>query len=315
MRLHANAKTTPALRLDLIERIQIGEPVQEAARAIGISRSTAYKWLRRFREEGPSGLLDRSSAPRRIPHQTSQAREQRIGELRGLRLLMREIAQRLRMAISTVGAVLKRLGLGRLPPLNPPPPVRRYERERPGELIHVDTKKLGRFSEIGHRIHGDRSVRSRGDGWEYVHVCVDDNSRVSYVEILESEDAFDCCAFLERAVAAFASIGVIVEEVLSDNAGPYRGRLWRQTCDDLQITPRRTNPYTPRTNGKAERFIQTLLREWAYKKPYASSSARRRGLLPWLRRYNEQRGHHSLGGLTPFQRLEAAGYNLPGNNS
>ena len=304
MHLHPSAKTTPLLRQQLIDRVLTeGDSVQEAARAFGLSRTTVYKGLRRWSEAGPSGLLDRSSAPKSIPHRTSEPMTQRIRELRGRRWLMRRIARAVRVACSTVGAVLRRLGLGRLPPLTPPPPVVRYEHAAPGDLLHIDVKKLARFSQIGHRIHGDRTRASRGAGWQFLHVCVDDHSRVAYAELLADERKETAAGFLERAIAWFAERGVTVQRVLTDNGSPYKARTWRETCDRLGVVPKRTKPYTPRTNGKAERFIQTALREWAYAKPYASSGRRQQALPYWLRRYNEKRGHHSLGGLTPNQRL------------
>ena len=305
MLLHADAKTTPQLRLQLVDRIRGGEPVQEAARAIGISRTTAYKWLRRFREEGPSGLLDRSSAPRRIPHRTSTKRERAIRQLRRTRLLMRRIARRLPMALSTVAAVLKRLGLNRLPPLEPAPPARRYERERPGELLHVDIKKLARFSQVGHRIRGNKRL-SRHAGWEYVHVCVDDHTRLAYVEVLPDETKESASGFLRRAVASYRHLGIHAERVLSDNGSCYCSKLWKQTCEALGLKVKKTRPYTPRTNGKAERFIQTLIRSWAYGRAYQTSGYRRQALPGWLRHYNDRRPHHGIGEITPLQRLRQA---------
>jgi transposase InsO family protein len=306
MLLHRSAKTTPELRLSIVHRVQEGEPVQEVARAIGVSRTTAYKWLRRFREEGPSGLLDRSSRPPGGTHWTRPAQVARIGQLRHLRLLMRDIARRVKLALSTVAAVLKRLGLNRLPPLEEPTPSPRYERDRPGDLLHVDVKKLGRFREIGHRIHGRKGHRSRGMGWEYVHVCVDDHTRLAYVEVLPDERKETAAGFLERAVEWYRSLDIEPREVLSDNGSAYCSRLWRRTCARLGLRARRTRPYTPRTNGKAERFIQTLIRSWAYGQPYSTSGYRLQALTHWLRRYNERRPHHGIGGLTPLQRLRQA---------
>jgi transposase InsO family protein len=219
---------------------------------------------------------------------------------------MRDIAKAVRRALSTVAAVLKRFGLNRLPRLNPPPPAPRYECSRPGELLHVDIKKLGRFKEIGHRVHGRRQDRSRGAGWEYVHVCIDDHTRLAYAEVLPDERKETAAGFLERAVEWLRERGVWSERVLSDNGSCYCSKLWRRTCERLGLKASRTRPYTPRTNGKAERFIQTLTRGWAYGKPYTSSGYRRQGLPYWLRRYNEQRPHHGIGGLTPLQRLRQA---------
>jgi transposase InsO family protein len=306
MHVHRNARTTPELRLSIVERVQEGEPVQEVARAIGISRTTAYKWLRRFRAEGPSGLLDRSSRPPGGKHWTEPDDVVLIGQLRRARLLMRDIAKRVRKALSTVAAILKRLGLNRLAPLEDEKPAPRYERDRPGDLLHVDIKKLGRFRAVGHRIHGQRGHRSRGMGWEYVHVCVDDHTRLAYVEVLPDERKETAAGFLERAVAWYRSLDIAPREVLSDNGSAYCSKLWRRTCSRLGLRPRRTRPYTPRTNGKAERFIQTLIRSWAYGKPYATFGYRLQALTHWLRRYNEIRPHHGIGGLTPLQRLRQA---------
>jgi len=305
MHVHANAKTTPVLRLELVERHQAGETVQELARALGLSRTTVYKWLARFRGEGPSGLLDRPSAPQRIPHKIKRSVARSILRLRKKRWLMADIGARLRMAVSTVAAVLKRLGWSRLPLIDPPPPVVRYEREKPGDLLHVDTKKLGRFREMGHRIDGRRHSANAGVAWEYVHVCVDDHSRVACAEVLPDERKESAVGFLRRAVAWYRERGVQPREVLTDNGSCYKSKLWKQTCDELGLKHRRTRPYTPRTNGKAERFIQTLLRAWAYGKAYSNSGYRRQALPHWLRRYNEERPHKGIGGLTPIQRLRA----------
>jgi transposase InsO family protein len=211
------------------------------------------------------------------------------------------------MARSTVSAVLNRLGLGRLKVLDPKEPANSYERKRPGELLHVDIKKLGRFKKIGKRIHGNRGTRSRGAGWEFVHVCIDDYSRVAYVEVLPNEKAESAIAFMKRAVSWFAGLGVRTERVLSDNGSCYLSLDFKSCCKELGIKHKRTRPYRPRTNGKAERFIQTLLREWAYAKPYKTSAGRRLALQPWLRYYNRLRPHGSLGYEAPMTRIELSG--------
>ena len=274
---------------------------------MGVSRRTAFKWLRRWREEGEAGLEDRSSAPHSIPHRTSRALERRIEKLRRQRLAAYQIARLLGMARTTVSAVLVRLGLNRLKVLEPKEPANRYERDRPGELLHLDVKKLGRFSRVGHRIHGDKTTRDRGAGWEFVHVCVDDHSRVAYVEVLDNEKGLTATAFLRRAVRWFAKAGVRTERVLTDNGSCYRSRDFRSACEELGISPRRTRPYRPRTNGKAERFIQTMLREWAYARPYRTSTWRRRALAGWLRHYNRVRPHGSLCYQAPWTRITGAG--------
>lgn len=314
MRLHANARTTPVTRRELVRMLEGGAGVGLAADALGVSRQTAAKWWRRWCEEGPSGLLDRSSAPRRIPHRTPERRVRRIVSLRRKRLAAHSIARRLKMPRSTVSAVLRRVGLARLRDLEPPVPVVRYERERPGELLHLDTKKLGRIRGIGHRVHGDRSVRARGVGWEFAHVCIDDHSRVAYVEVLDDEKGLTCARFLERAVAWYAEHGVETERILTDNGTGYVSKVFAECCAQLGARHLRTRPYTPRTNGKAERLIQTLMREWAYAKPYSSSARRTSALRPYLDRYNHRRPHGSLGYRPPASRLPH-GNNLPGNHS
>jgi len=307
VKLHANAKTTPKTRLLLVLRIEEqGWDAASAAEAVGVSRRCALKWLARYRAAGLAGLEERSSTPHRIPHRTPESKVRRIKRLRLQRLAAHQIASLLDMARSTVSAVLCRLGLNRLKALEPKEPANSYERARPGELIHLDVKKLGRIKRIGKRIHGDRSVRSRGAGWEYVHVCVDDHSRVAYVEVLEDEKGVTAAGFLRRAVAWYASLGVRVERALSDNGSCYLSGDYRATCNELGVTPKRTRPYRPRTNGKAERFIQTLLREWAYAKPYRTSAWRNRALSKWLRHYNRVRPHGSLDFLPPMTRIHGS---------
>lgn len=305
MRVHRNAKTTPQARALIVQRVEVeGWSVDETADAFGVSVRTVHKWRVRFRSEGADGLQDRSAAPHRIPHRTSAAREARIVALRGQRLAGWQIARRLQLPRATVGAVLRRRGLGRLPPLTVAEPVQRYERERPGELLHLDIKTLGRIGRIGHRIHGDFSTRVRGIGWEHVHVCVDDASRVAYVEVLPTLTHPDAVAFLERAVAWFARHGVRAERVLTDNGSAYLSRAFATACARLGLRHKRTRAYRPRTNGKAERFIQTLLREWAYRRAYPTSARRRRALAPWVRYYNRQRPHTALNYRAPITRLE-----------
>lgn len=305
MRLHRNARTTPKARALIVQRVETeGWSVEETADAAGVSPRTVYKWRARYRADGVAGLNDRGSTPRRSPRRTGARREARIVQLRGERLTGLAIAQRVGVPRATVGAVLRRHGLGRLPAVAPPEPVRRYERARPGELLHVDIKSLGRIGQVGHRIHGDRRARIRGIGWEHVHVCVDDRSRVAYVELRPTLGSDDAVGFLERAVAWFAARGVQAERVLTDNGSAYLSRAWRATCARLGLVHKRTRPYRPRTNGKAERFIQTLLREWAYRRAYATSARRRRALAPWLRYYNGKRPHTALNYRAPITRLE-----------
>ena len=305
MRVHRNAKTTPMARALIVQRVDAeGWTVAETAEAFGVSTRTVYKWRARLRTEGLRGLEDRRSVPARIPHRTPGRRVAAILRLRAQRWPQHAIARRLSMPRSTVGAVLRRHQLGRLPPLTAPPPVIRYQRARPGELLHVDIKPLGRIGQVGHRIHGDHSRRSRGVGWDQVHVCIDDATRVAYVEVRPTAAAPDAIAFVRRAVQWFAQRGVRSERVMTDNGAAYRARAFAATCADLHLRHVRTRPYTPRTNGKAERFIQTLLREWAYAQPYRSSAWRRRALPRFLRHYNSRRPHSSLNFTAPLSRLK-----------
>lgn len=305
MKVHRNAKTTPKGRAVIVQRVECeGWSARQTAAAFSVSTRTVAKWRARYRRVGLEGLLDGCSAPQRIPHRTSDAREtQNRGPARRAPHGA-AIATRLRLPRSTVGAVLRRLGLGRLPALALPPPVQRYERARAGELLHVDIKTLGRIGRVGHRIHGDRRQADPGIGWEHVHVCIDDASRVAYVEILPTVQRPDAIGFLERAVAWFAAHGVRAERVMTDNGSAYVSVAFRAACTRLGVRHLRTRPYTPRTNGKAERFIQTLLREWAYQRPYRSSAFRRRALTPWLRYYNQRRPHTALNYAAPISRLQ-----------
>jgi transposase InsO family protein len=308
MNIHSSARFTRAGRALLVRRVTLEHwPVAEAAEAAGVSPRTAYKWLRRFDEEGPEGLLDRTSRPKRSPTRTPADWEKVVLELRRLRMTGAAIARRLRIPRSTVARILKRHGLERLKKLDPVVPIRRYERSKPGELIHLDIKKLGQVHGIGHRITGIRTHRNKGKkGWDFVHVCVDDYTRLAYVEVLPNELAVTSIAFLYRAAAWLRSQGVTVERVMTDNGSGYVSRDFRAAVAELRARHIRTRPYTPRTNGKAERFIQTLMREWAYARPYTSSYRRRAALPAWLRRYNEKRPHTGIGGASPITRLRSA---------
>ena len=312
MNVHKNARLTPLGRAVMVSRIEDGWPVRRAAEASGVSIRTAYRWLYRHRRGGERRLHDRSSAPRRCPRRTPQPQIMRIEQLRRERMTGPAIARSLGMARSTVGLVLRRLGLGKLKHLEPKPPVIRYERERPGEMIHLDIKKLGRFEAAGHRITGDRQLgRSRRAGWDFLHVCVDDASRLAYTEILPSEGQADTTAFLERALAWLGRHGVSVERVMTDNGSAYRSKLFAKALQTAGVRHVRTRPYTPRTNGKAERFIQTSLREWAYARPYLSSAQRTQAVGPWTDAYNLTRPHAGIGGITPWARVN----NLLGNDT
>ena len=305
MRSHPNARTTLQSRVRLVGRVvHDGWAVARVAAAFHVSERTVYKWLARYRHGGAAALSDRSAAPQVIPHRTRPRRVLEIAALRAQRLPGHVIARRLGLPRSTVSRILQRLGLNRLGPLTPPPPVRRYERTQAGELLHVDIKSLGRIRGIGHRIHGDRRTRVRGIGWDHVHVCIDDATRLAYVEVLRTAQWPDAVGFLDRAVTWFASQGVQARSVMTDNGSAYVSRAFHALCARLALRHLRTRPYTPRTNGKAERFIQTLLREWAYRRAYRTSARRRRALDPYLRYYNRRRPHMGLHGATPITRLQ-----------
>ena len=303
MSLHANARLSPLGRQLLCERIRLeGWTVADAAYAANISERTAYRWLARYDAYEP--MTDRSSQPHSSPTRTSRKVVAVIERLRRLRKTSSVIAALLKMAVSTVCAVLKRLGLNRLSRLEPLEPANRYCRRHPGELVHLDVKKLGRFHQPGKRVRGQGpGRRSPGAGWEAVHVAVDDTSRLAYVEVLPNENALITVGFLQRAVAWFAAQGVVVKELLTDNGAPYRSVAWADYCTRNGLVHLRTKPYRPRTNGKAERFIQTALREWAYAQSYPSSAARTRQLPRWLHHYNHTRLHGSLGHKPPVSAL------------
>ena len=312
MNVHKNARLTPRGRALMVSRVvDEGWSVAASADAAGVSVRTCRKWLGR-RRRGPSeDFTDRSSAPRRCPRRVSPQHVVQIEQLRRQKMTGPRIAATLGLARSTVGLVLRRLGLGKLKQLDPKPPIVRYERAQPGEMIHLDIKKLGRFGAPGHRITGDRQAgRSRQAGWDFLHVCVDDASRLAYTEILPSEGQYDTTAFLERALAWLSRHGVTVQRVMTDNGSAYRSRLFAGTLQRAGLRHVRTRPYTPRTNGKAERFIQTSLREWAHSRPYRSSEERSNAIVPWTNAYNLTRPHAGIGGLSPWQRLN----NLLGND-
>jgi transposase InsO family protein len=301
--VHGNAGLLPRQRALMCHRVRNdGWTVAEAADAAGVSERTAYRWLKRWDAGEP--MTDRSSAPRRRPSRTPAEIEQLIATLRRCRKTSTQIAAELAMPTSTVCAVLKRLELNRLWKLEPPEPANRYCRRHPGELIHIDVKKLGRFNVPGHRVTGRGRGRNRNTGWEFVHVAVDDTSRLAYVEILDDEKGPTCVAFLRRAIGFFAGHGITVQAVMTDNGTGYRSKVHQAGIAALAIKHLRTQPYRPRTNGKAERFIQTLQREWAYAAAYPSSWHRRRALLPWLRYYNCRRPHSALGHKTPISQID-----------
>lgn len=303
MNIHENARTTPASRALLVRRVRLeGWRVRDAAHAAGISTRTAYKWLRRFADEGATSLRDRPCTAHCRPHALPAEWADLVEFFRRYRQPARAIAGQLGLARSTVSAVLARRGLGPWRSLEPPRPPCRYERRRPGDLLHLDVKKLGRFWKPGHRVVRDRHTRCRGAGWEFVHVAIDDHSRIAYAEVLGDERATSCAAFLRRAYTWFAEQGITIRRVLSDNGSGYVSHRFRDACQALRLKHLRTKPRTPQTNGKAERFIQTLLREWAYGRFYLTSTHRLDQLVRWLRYYNGHRPHASLSYLPPFSR-------------
>ena len=321
MKVHANAPLGPKGRLTMVLRVvEQGWSLTQAAEAAGVSERTCCKWVGRYRTEGQAGLLDRSSAPGSIPHRTAQERVELIVALRRLGMTGAEIALCLGMALSTVSAVLLRVGLGKLSRLEPPEPPNRYERRHAGELLHIDVKKLGVITGVGHRITGrrdsqnaNRRARRRGapKGWEFVHVCVDDATRLAYVEVLTDEKATTAVGFLRRAVVFYKRHGIDVERVMTDNGPAYRSTIHAFACHALGIRHLRTRPYRPRTNGKAERFIRTLTGGWAYGAIYGSSGERTAALDGWLWTYNHRRPHGSLSHKPPIARLAELNH-LPG---
>jgi transposase InsO family protein len=316
MQLHGNAALSVRKRLVLCQRVVDEQwTLTKAAMAAEVSVRTARKWVRRYRTEGQAGLLDRSSVPRRQPTRTDERRVQAIAALRRLRMTGAQIAECLSMPLSTVSGILTRIGLGKLSRLEPPEPPNRYQRRHPGELIHIDVKKLGRIQGgAGHRVHGNRRRSPRGGGWEYVHVCVDDATRLAYVEVLADEKATSAIGFLRRALAFYRRHGIRVQRVMTDNGSAYRSAAHALACRALKIRHLRTRPYRPRTNGKAERFIRTLLAGWAYGAIYRDSDQRTAALSVWLDHYNYGRPHGALSHQPPVSRLhQLTGNNLPGS--
>jgi transposase InsO family protein len=304
MKLHGNARTCPKSRRLLVDRLEGEWSLTEAAEAAGVSERTAAKWLSRWRSEGDIGLRDRSSAPHTVPSRTPETRVEAIAALRRLRMSGPEIAECLQMARSTVSAVLDRIGLGKLSRLEPPEPPNRYERANPGELIHIDVKKLVRIEKgAGHRVTGRRTSQAKGAGWERVHVCVDGATRLAYVEVLPDEKARTAIGFLKRALAFYAAHGIVVERVMTDNGPAYLSIAHAIACRALGIRHIRIRPYRPRTNGKAERFIRTMLGGWAYGAIYRDSAQRTAALSGWLDFYNWRRPHGSLSHKPPGARL------------
>ncbi len=312
MNIHKNARLTPLGREHLVSAVLSGQTSEAAGCAAGVCPRTVRKWVARFKAEGIEGLRDRSSRPHRLYRPTPPAIVGQVEALRRQRFTGKQIAAELGISPATVSRILRRLGLNRIAALEPAEPVRRYERAHPGDLIHIDIKKLGRFDRVGHRITGDRTgqSKSRGVGWEFVHVSIDDASRIAFSQILPDEKKESAVAFLRAAVAYYASLGVTVARVMTDNGACYKAHAFRDACRDLGLRHIRTRPYTPKTNGKAERFIQTALREWAYAQAYPTSDHRGDELPRWLHRYNWHRPHGSLNSKPPISRIALTENNL-----
>ena len=303
MNIHKLARLTPFGRAVMVQRVAAGVPVSTVAREAGVSRQTVYKWCRRAEADAPDALHDRASTPHHSPQRLVRSRRRQIEKRRRQRWSSRRIAQYYQLPISTVVTEIRRLGLNRLSSLEPPRPVVRYERERPGELVHLDIKKLGKIGRVGHRIHGNRRTRVTGIGWEYTHVAIDDHSRLAYSEVLADETAETTAGFLRRAVAWYAAQGIVVERLLTDNGPAYRSLHFATVALELGLSQRFTQPYRPQTNGKAERFIRTLLTEWAYATAYGRSARRTAALPIYLAYYNFERRHTALNDQPPASRL------------
>lgn len=310
MNIHHNAKTTPQMRALIARRRQGGETSRSIAEAVGVSVATVSKWVKRFAVEGVAGLQDRSSRPHRLQTRATDAQKHKVEGLRRSRQPFWRIAREVGLSRATVARIGKAKGLSRLSALDPHPQIIRYEKQTPGEMIHIDIKKLGRIEGIGHRITGDRTGQSNprsrkqgGKGWEYLHLAVDDHSRLAYSEILPDETRRSCLKFLFNALRFFRDHGVKVYRVMTDNGVSFRSRRYAKALKMLNIKHKRTRPYTPRTNGKAERFVQTSLREWAYARPYQHSDERQKALQPFLHQYNHHRPHFGINGKTPISRI------------
>lgn len=301
---HKNAPLTPEGRFRLVQAVQEGQSIAVAASSFRVDRKTVRKWVKRFEREGAAGLVDRSCRPNKSPRRIARGTAHRIVQLRRRRWTMEHIARELAVSRATVSRTLARAGLSHLSALDPVELPRRYERQAPGELIHIDIKKLGRIGRVGHRITGDRRDRMEGIGWEHVYVAVDDHSRVSFTQMQPFENAQCATGFLAATIQYYRSLGIRIERVITDNAKVFGSGPFLALCDAEGIKPRRTRFYRPQTNGKAERFIQTALREWAYAHPYRSSKERALRLPRWLHAYNWHRPHAGIGGNPPITRLQ-----------
>jgi transposase InsO family protein len=316
MNIHKNARLTPLGRDHIVRAVESGQAPKVVGEAAGVCPRTVRKWVDRYRREGLAGLRDRSSRPHRLYRPTPPAIVNEVERLRRQRFTGKQIAMQVGISPATVSRILRRLGLNKLSALEPAEPVRRYERQHPGEMIHIDIKKLGKIDGIGHRITGDRRgqsnrrARGQGLGWEFVHVAIDDASRIAFAKVMANEKRRSATAFLKAALAYYESLGIKVERVMTDNGSCYKSFAFRRACKQLGLKHIRTKPYTPKTNGKAERFIQTCLREWAYARAYHHSRQRTEHLPAWLHRYNWHRPHAGIGAKTPISRLGLAENNL-----
>ena len=303
MDLHQNARLTLWSREVLARKVVVEKlTLKAAAAAFNVSAKTVAKWVGRYRNSGRSGMHDRSSRPHHLRRPTPASQVQQVEQLRRQRWAACRIAAQLGLSPATVSRILCRLKLNRIRDLCPAPPIQRYEHAAPGDLLHLDIKKLGRFGAVGHRIHGDLTRRSRGAGWDFVHVAIDDHSRIAFAQIYPDEKAPSAAAALSSAIAYYQRLGIRIRRVLTDNGPCYQSLAFRAVCRQQGIRHCRTRPYTPRTNGKAERFIQTALREWAYARAYQTSDQRSGHLLPWLHQYNWHRPHASLNHAPPISR-------------
>jgi transposase InsO family protein len=312
MNIHKNAKLTPCGRERLVRAILGGHTPQAAAGDAGVCPRTAVKWFRRYQQDDADGLQDKSSRPKRLRCPTPPATVNEVIALRKQRLPGEEIALRLGLSPATVSRILRRVRLSRARDLDPAPLPNRYEHAKPGAMIHIDIKKLGRFSGIGHRITGDRATATRtiGRGWEFVHVAIDDNSRIAFSKIMPDERQSSAIAFLKEASTDYKSLGITIERVMTDNGSCYKARNFAKACKRSGIKHVKTKPYTPRTNGKAGRFIKTALNEWAYATPFETSEQGAQELPNWLHRYNHHRPHSAIGDKPPISRLPQTGNNL-----
>jgi transposase InsO family protein len=312
MNVHQNARLTPHGRERIVRQVESGQTPKAVGLAAGVCPRTVRKWADRYRREGLAGLCDRSSRPHHLRRPTPEVVVAQLEALRRARRTGKQIAAELHISPATVSRILKRLGLNRIDALEPADPVRRYERAKPGEMIHIDIKKLGRFNKVGHRITGDRNGQSnsRGVGWEFVHVAIDDHSRIAFAKVMPSEKKRSATAFLKAALAYYESLGIKVERVMTDNGSCYKSFAFRRLAKRLGLKHLRTKPYTPKTNGKAERFIQTCLREWAYAQAYQHSRQRTEHLPAWLHRYNWHRPHAGIDDKVPISRLGLSENNL-----